>query len=64
MNKDRLISNINSEEVWDWVKYRYASLLLHRFYGEDVIEFIKSKYEDTQDNTYLKILEGKVEHLS
>lgn len=56
MNKERLISNINSEEVWDFAKYRYAELLTEKFYGEDIEELLTSKYLETGDSTYLEIL--------
>jgi hypothetical protein len=60
MNKQQLISNINSEEVWQWAKYLYASKLMQKFYGEDVITFLQDTYRRTNDTTYLEILQGKV----
>tara|TARA_Y100000385_G_C12616094_1_gene434996 strand:- start:321 stop:518 length:198 start_codon:yes stop_codon:yes gene_type:complete len=59
MKMKNLISNIQSDEVWDSAKHSYADMLLEKYDSEEVRDFLFNEFKKTGDYYYCKLIKDK-----
>ena len=59
MTKNRLIENIEREDVWDSAKHNYADTLLEKYDSNEVRSYLVNKFKETGDYYYISIVKNK-----
>jgi len=59
MTKNRLIENIEREDVWDSAKHNYADTLLEKYDSKEVRDYLTNKFKETGDYYYISIVKNK-----
>ena len=59
MTKNRLIENIEREDVWDSAKHNYANTLLEKYDSNEVRSYLINKFKETGDYYYISIVKNK-----
>ena len=59
MTKNRLIENIEREDVWDSAKHNYADTLLEKYDSKGVRDYLTNKFKETGDYYYISIDKNK-----
>jgi len=59
MKMKNLISNIQSDEVWDSAKHKYADMLLEKYDSEEVRDFLFNEFKKTVDYYDCSIIKNK-----
>jgi len=61
MTKNRLIENIERDDVWDSAKHNYADTLLEKYDSKETRNFLFEKFKETGDYYYISIVKNKGE---
>lgn len=59
MTKNRLIENIERDDVWDSAKHSYADTLLEKYDSNEVRNYLINKFKETGDYYYISIVKNK-----
>lgn len=59
MTKNRLIENIERDDVWDSAKHNYADTLLEKYDSNEVRSYLVNKFKETGDYYYISIVKNK-----
>ena len=59
MTKNRLIENIEREDVWESAKHNYADTLLEKYDSNEVRSYLINKFKETGDYYYISIVKNK-----
>lgn len=59
MTKNRLIENIERDDVWDSAKHTYADTLLEKYDSNEVRSYLINKFKETGDYYYISIVKNK-----
>ena len=58
MTKNRLIENIERDDVWDSAKHSYADTLLEKYDSNEVRNYLINKFKETGDYYYISIVKN------
>lgn len=59
MTKNRLIENIERDDVWESAKHNYADTLLEKYDSNEVRSYLVNKFKETGDYYYISIVKNK-----